>query len=69
MKERLGDKTKQLATILQSLLSVNPYFRMTATECLKFELFDPFRNKVKEAILNEIKLQPQLYLDIDSCDA
>ena len=37
------------------MLSFNPYFRMTAFECLKHKIFDPVRNPKKEQMIEEIR--------------
>ena len=42
----------ELLDIIRNLLSFNPYFRMTALECLSLPVFDQVRNIHKEAALN-----------------
>jgi len=54
MKSRLSSRGQDLITILKSLLQLNPYFRMTASECLKLKIFDPIRNQHKEKILKDM---------------
>ena len=41
--------------MLQSCLQLNPYFRMTANECLNAKLFDAVRDSTKERILLSLK--------------
>ena len=41
--------------ILKKLIKFNPYFRLTAQECLKYKVFDPFRDDIKERILVEMQ--------------
>jgi len=41
--------------MLESLLKLNPYFRPTALECLKYKVFDPYRDTLKERILSEMQ--------------
>ena len=41
--------------MLQSCLQLNPYFRMTANECLNAKLFDSVRDPTKERILLSLK--------------
>lgn len=50
-KSKLSKKTHEVVGILQSLLHLNPYFRMTAAECLRNTVFDPVRDHEKEKIL------------------
>ena len=65
--------------MLESLIKLNPYFRPTALECLKYKVFDPYRDSLKEIILFEMQSQRnqpnqnsssgfQLQLPIDSED-
>ena len=51
MKPKLAKKSQQLLLMLQNCLQLNPYFRMTANECLNAKLFDSVRDPVKERIL------------------
>ena len=41
--------------MIQSLLKLNPFFRPTALECLKYKVFDPYRDTLKEKILSEMQ--------------
>lgn len=41
--------------MLQNCLQLNPYFRMTANECLNAKLFDSVRDPTKERILLSLK--------------
>ena len=54
-REKLTDKNKQITNLLQNMLSFNPYFRMTAFECLKHKIFDQVRDAKKEEIIQEIR--------------
>ena len=40
---------------MSNMLSFNPYFRMTAYECLKHKLFDAVRQPQREKIIEEIR--------------
>jgi hypothetical protein len=37
-------------------MNVNPYFRMTAYECLRMKVFDPIRDMTKERILEAMHM-------------
>ena len=52
MRQKLSAKSHELVTILENCLHLNPYFRMTAAECLSNSVFDPVRDNSKEIILN-----------------
>lgn len=39
---------------MKNLLKFNPYFRMTAYECIQSKVFDPVRDLTKEKILNHM---------------
>ena len=57
LREKLsqrGKRVEELAVLLQNIVTVNPYFRMTARECLSNRVFDPFRDPVKEKIISEL---------------
>ena len=41
----------EIIEIMKSLLKFNPYFRMTAFECLQSKVFDQVRDPAKEKIL------------------
>ena len=43
-------------------MRLNPYFRPTALECLKNRLFDKYRNKHIEKVLEDMNSQKQLEL-------
>jgi hypothetical protein len=43
------------------MLSFNPYFRMTAYECLKHEIFNQVRNPSKEKIIEEMRKSKAKY--------
>ena len=51
MKSKLSESTHEILNIFQNLISFNPYFRMTAYECIKNPVFDSVRNFEKESIL------------------
>ena len=51
MASKLSPSANDLVKILESCMNVNPYLRMTAEECLKFNVFDPIRDFTKEKIL------------------
>jgi len=51
--------------ILQNLLTVNPYFRWTASECLAHPIFDEVRGGDAFEIPSTFKLK----LDVDQDDA
>ena len=53
--QSLSKGGQELVEILESLLSLNPYFRMTASECLEKKVFDTCRNPYKEEVLQEMK--------------
>ena len=67
--------------MLQNCLQLNPYFRMTANECLNAKLFDSVRDPVKERILLSLKQKKnastlnskenpcQVRLSVDAADA
>lgn len=57
----INTKTRELLTILMNCLSLNPYFRMTAVECLKMSVFDTVRDKTKEKVLNLLKSKRGVY--------
>ena len=42
-----------LREILENLLTVNPYFRWTARECLAHPMFDDIRDSANEASYNQ----------------
>jgi len=49
INRKISAKNKELVLILQNMLSFNPYFRMTALECLtECKIFDVVRDKKKE---------------------
>jgi len=54
LKSGLSEKTKEIVTIFQDLIKLNPYLRPTAYECLKKKVFDPFRNLAKEKVLDSM---------------
>jgi serine/threonine protein kinase len=47
-------KEQDLVNIITSLLSFNPYFRMTAWEALKHPVFDSVRNPMQETFLSRM---------------
>ena len=49
-----------LREILQNLLTINPYFRWTASECLAHPIFDDIRNSSLESIPGK-----KIKLDVD----
>ena len=69
MRRKLSPRSQDLIRILESLITINPYLRATAAECLKLELFDPIRNSVKEQVLAEMYKRPPIALAIDAADA
>ena len=42
----------EVIELMKNLLKFNPYFRMTAYECMQQKVFDPVRDPTKEKILN-----------------
>ena len=40
---------------MKNLLSFNPFFRMTAFECLNLNVFDPVRDAKKESVLKKLR--------------
>ena len=50
--------------IIQNLLTLNPYFRWTASECLAHPMFDDIRDSDAEVTSSK-----KLKLDVDQCDA
>jgi hypothetical protein len=40
---------------MKNLLNFNPYFRMTAYECLKQKIFDCVREPLKEKIISRLR--------------
>jgi len=72
---KTGTKSNQIVNMLENLLKLNPYMRNSARECLKNKIFDPYRNVVKETIINEMYKkrheadnQYQINLHIDQPD-
>ena len=53
-----------LREILANLLTVNPYFRWTATECLAHPIFDDIRDPTSDYTPRD-----KIKLDIDQDDA
>ena len=53
-----------LKDILRNLLTVNPYFRWTASECLSHPVFDDIREND-----HELTAKKKLKLAVDSDDA
>jgi hypothetical protein len=47
-KEMFGHLDPRLVNLLEQMLQVNPYFRLSAAECLKNSVFDPIRCKEME---------------------
>jgi hypothetical protein len=43
LREGLSDNHKEITDLMANMLSFNPYFRMTAYECLKHKIFDAVR--------------------------
>ena len=41
--------------MLKHVIKLNPYFRLTAQECLTYKVFDPYRAAKKERILVEMQ--------------
>ena len=63
--------------MFESMLKLNPYLRVTARECLSNSIFDPYRNSIKESIINEMYIkrqdkdqnisnQYQIHLEVDA---
>lgn len=50
--------------IMQNLLTINPYFRWTASECLAHPIFDDIR-----VLDNEKPSKKYIKLDVDQNDA
>jgi len=56
INQSITKENRDLVKVLINLLSFNPYFRMTALECLQeCKLFDSVRDKKKEAGLMMLK--------------
>lgn len=51
LKYGLSRVNFEIIEIMKSLLKFNPYFRMTAYECIQSKVFDPVRDAGKEKIL------------------
>ena len=51
LKYGLSRQNYEIIDIMKSLLKFNPYFRMTAYECLQAKVFDAVRDANKEKIL------------------
>lgn len=62
--EVFGNNSKDLLNILNWTIQFNPYFRNSASECIKTKLFDEVRNKKRE-----ISAPYKITLDIDRDDA
>ena len=63
--EKLCPKTcPELISILENLLLINPFFRSSASEAIKWKIFNVIRDKKKEQSSN-VKLK----LDVDSDEA
>ena len=46
MASELSSQNKEMVKIMQSMLSLNPFFRLSAFEAVVHsKVFDPFRNK------------------------
>ena len=54
IRNLLTTKNHELLTVLTSCISLNPYFRMTAQECLRLKVFDEVRDSTKDKILCEM---------------
>ena len=54
LKQGLDRPYYEMIEIMKSLLKFNPFFRMTAHECIQAKIFDPVRDKNKEKILNHM---------------
>ena len=52
---KFKSKGREIVTIWKSLIKLNPYYRPTAYECLRNKVFDPYRDKQVEKILDEMK--------------
>jgi hypothetical protein len=54
---------------MKNTLKLNPYFRLTARECLLNKVFDKFRDTKKERMLNlmyQTRYQAKSYSNSDS---
>jgi len=60
MRSTLSPKVREIVTIFENLMTINPYMRPTAHECLKNKIFDKFRDVKKEKILNEMQKKRQV---------
>ena len=58
------DQDKDLLFILDSVIQFNPYYRKSASECLKIAYFDDIRDEEKE-----IHKLEKVMLDIDQDEA
>jgi hypothetical protein len=55
MKAKLNPRNQEVCDIMLNFLSFNPFFRMTAFECLtQCKIFDSVRNKKKEVFLRRM---------------
>ena len=62
--EVFKNNSKELMYILDQTLKFNPYFRNSASECIKTQVFDEVRDKKKE-----ISAPYKITLDIDRDEA
>lgn len=59
---------KVVIDIMQQMLSFNPYFRPSALEILKNDIFEDFRNDMREDSIKHLA-NYQVFLPVDSDDA
>ena len=62
-------KNSSYVDLVSSLLNFNPYFRMTAWDCLKHPVFDSVRDKSKESLLKRMNENCHILLPVDMDDA
>lgn len=62
-------KNNSYADLVSSLLNFNPYFRMTAWECLRHPAFDSIRDPKREGLLQRMNDKCQILLPVDMDDA
>lgn len=56
ISKRISPENQELISILQNMLSFNPYFRMTAFECAtECKIFDAVRDKKLEKDLHNMR--------------
>ena len=55
LRQQISPKRQQMVDILENLLQLNPYFRMTAYECLQNRIFDKYRDPRREEAIKVLR--------------